>query len=371
MRSRAHTPIGIDFDYNEFRAIQFDRDLNPAAVATIPRQGRRVLLPATEELDILAQLLAQRGFTGTQVALAVPKEPSSFHLLSLPPQGSGAPISQLALIEAQRSGAHKTKDLQIGFWTLPSKDGVVPKHSPYYTVAAETKPLDELVDNFEAVGFMPISIEPMETALARSASFHDEFIPDSIHAIVDFGWDNSNVVITLGRTPVYTRKIDFGASRFRRQLIDDHAMPVHGIKALLNHNHTNAVLPNNETIRDRRVNRIISVIMTPMLTVIAEQLDTALTYVSQQHRFAPFGVVFRSGYFSSMDSVAHAIAQRTGMPTLKLPTPAISSNPIDTPIESKITQFEALLSPRLSIAAGLALGAAQQNSHRSLQGAAS
>lgn len=367
MRSRAHTPIGIDFDYNEFRAIQFDRDLYPAAIATIPRQGRRTLLPSTEELDTLAQLLAQRGFTGSQVALAVPKEPSSFHLLSLPPQGSGAPIAQLALIEAQRSGAHKTKDLQIGFWTLPSKGGVAKKNSPYYTVAAETEPLDQLVDNFEAVGFTPTSIEPMETALARSAAFHDEFIADSIHAIVDFGWDNSTVVITLGHTPVYTRNIDIGASRFRRQLIDDHAMPVHAIKALLNPNHTNAILPAGNSIQEHRVNRIISVILTQMLTEIAVQLDTALTYVSQQHRFAPFGVVFRSGYFSSMEQVAHAIAHRTGMPTLNLLTPAISSNPS----HAKISQFEALLSPRLSIAAGLALGAAQQTSHRSMQGAAS
>ncbi len=367
MRSRAHTPIGIDFDFNEFRAIQFDRELNPAAVATIPRQGRRVLLPSPEELDSLAQLLSQRGFIGTQIALAVPKEPSSFHLLSLPPQGSGAPIAQLALIEAQRSGAHKTKDLQIGFWTLPYKDGIPKKNSPYYTVAAETQPLDELVDNFEAAGFVPTSIEPMETALARSATFHNDFIADSIHAIVDFGWDCSSVVITLGQTPVYTRKIEIGASRFRRQLIDDHAMPVHAIKSLLNPHHTNTVLSGETGIQDRPINRIISLILTPMLTDIADQLDTALTYVSQQHRFAPFGVVFRSGYFASMDQVAHAIAQRTGMPTLNLPTPVTTADPAN----SRITQFEDLLSPRLNVAAGLALGASQQTSNRSMQGAAS
>tara|TARA_R110000737_G_scaffold2923_10_gene9264 strand:- start:20966 stop:22024 length:1059 start_codon:yes stop_codon:yes gene_type:complete len=351
MNPKHFSPIGIDFDYNEFRAVQMNISSreNPAttAVATIARQGSRNLVPSTEELNTLAQTLAQRGFVGNRVSIAVPKECSSFHILELPPQGSGAPITQLALLEAQRSGAHKTKDLQIGYWTQPSKNPPSKHPSPYYTIACETEPLDHLIDQFESAQLMPVKVEPIETALVRTATSHSEFIEGSIHCIVDIGWDHSWAVITLGSTPVYTRKIDLGASRIRRQLIDDHAMPVHAINVLLN--------PRSSTLnRESKVDRILSTLLTPLLSQTMDQLDTALTYVSQQHRFAPFGVVFRSGYYAHLNQVAHATAQRTGMPTIALSTHPESDG---TSYET-VTPFEYTLSPRLNIAAGLAMGAA-------------
>jgi Tfp pilus assembly PilM family ATPase len=214
-------------------------------------------------------------------------------------------------------------------------------------VASETEPLDQLIDQFESAQLLPTSIEPIETALARTALFHEEYIEDSIHSIIEIGWDHSWAIITLGKTPVYTRKIELGCSRIRRQLIDDHAMPIHAINNLLS--------PQNDShCLDCKVERILSTLLTPMLTKIVDQLDTALTYVSQQHRMSPFGVVFRSGYFANIDQSAHAVAQRTGMPTI-----ALSKNHYQQhDINSDISTFEYKLSPRLNIAAGLALGAA-------------
>ncbi|MBL4809762.1 MAG: hypothetical protein JKY43_06865 [Phycisphaerales bacterium] len=349
MRTKTISPIGLDLDYNEFRAIQFDTSASPEpiAVATIPRTGRRQITPSSDELTKLTQTLYQRGFVGDQVALAVPKEYSSFHILDLPPEGSGAPINHLALLEAQRAGTHKTEDLQIGYWTQRPKDPPSKFPSPYYTIACETEPLDQLIDTFESACLTPISIEPIETALARAATMHEEFIEDAIHSIIEIGWDHSWAIITLGSIPVYTRRIDCGATRIRRQLIDDHAMPVHAINNLLNP-------PSPSQNPDSKVDRIIATILTPMLTQIVDQLDIALTYVSQQHRFAPFGVVLRSGYFSNLNQTAHAIAQRTGMPSIRLS--AMQSGELQ--VRSSISPFELALSPRLNIAAGLALGAA-------------
>ncbi len=349
MRKNTTSPIGLDLDYNEFRAIQFNTsgDPIPSAVATIPRTGRREMIPSTEELKKLSNTLYQRGFVGDLVALAVPKEFASFHILDLPPEGSGAPINRLALLEAQRSGTHKTEDLQIGYWTQRPKEPPSKFPSPYYTVACETEPLDQLIDTFESASFIPISVEPIETALSRAAAECEEFTEDSIHCIVEIGWDHSWAIITLGSIPVYTRKIECGATRIRRQLIDDHAMPIHAINNLL--------YPSSPSKGpESKVDRIISTLLTPMLAQIVEQLDTALTYVSQQHRFAPFGVVLCSGYFSNLDQTAHAIAQRTGMPSIRL-----SASRSETfQLGSFISPFELALSPRLNIAAGLALGAA-------------
>jgi Tfp pilus assembly PilM family ATPase len=351
MNPKHFSPIGIDFDYNEFRAVQLntsshDRPIT-TAVTTLARKGSRKLVPSTDELNQFAQLLAQRGFVGNKVAIGVPKEHSSFHILELPPKGSGAPINQLALLEAQRSGAHKTKDLQIGYWTQPPKNPPSKFPSPYYTVACETEPLDELIDQFESANLLPISVEPIETALVRTASSHSEFEQDAINCILEFGWDHSWAVITVGSTPVYTRKIDLGASRVRRQLIDDHAMPIHAINTLLNPTES---LLNNES----KVGRILSALLTPLLSQMMDQLDTALTYVSQQHRFAPFGIVLRSGYYAHLDQFAYATAQRTGMPTLMLSPNPESSDSFYEPI----TQFEYKCSPRINIATGLAKGAA-------------
>ena len=123
------TPIGLDFDYNEFRAVQFDslNDDAPSAMLTIPRQGQRTLVPSVDELQTLAASLYQRGFQSNKLALAVPKETSSFQIIELPPAKSGAPIHQLALLEAQRAELEalerkleklhgKTKDAQGGTW---------------------------------------------------------------------------------------------------------------------------------------------------------------------------------------------------------------------------------------------------------------
>lgn len=345
LRTSQQTPIGLDFDFNEFRAVQFDSPsaAAPSAMLTIPRQGRRSLVPSVDELQSLAASLYQRGFQSNKIAIGVPKETSSFHIIELPPAKSGAPVHQLALIEAQRSGAHTTNDLQIGYWTHPPKDPPSKFAPPYYMVASETEALDEIVDRLEEANLLPISIEPIETALTRSAFTHEECTDDSIHSIVEIGWDHSWAVISLGSVPVYTRKISIGTSRIRRQLIDDHAMPAHTINTLLN--------PNDEIFdHESKVGRILYSLITPMLTEITNELDTALTYVSQQHRFAPFGAVFRSGYFADLDQTAHAIASRTGMPTISLA------------LQSDHTQcaslFEQIHSPRLSIAAGLAKGAA-------------
>ena len=349
MKKLSTTPIGLDLDFNEFRAIQFNTsgDPIPMAVATIPRTGRREITPSSEELNQLSQTLYQRGFRGDRVAIAVPKEHASFHILDLPPEGSGAPINRLALLEAQRSGTHKTENLQIGYWTQRPKDPPSKFPSPYYTVACETEPLDQLIDSFESAHLTPISIEPIETALSRAAAACQEFTEDSIHSIIEIGWDHSWAIITLGSIPVYTRRIECGAAHIRRQLIDDHAMPIHAINNLL---YPSCPSKGPES----KVDRIISTLLTPVLAQVVDQLDTALTYVSQQHRFAPFGVVLCSGYFSNLDQTAHAIAQRTGMPSIRLSTTRSETFRLG-PI---ISPFELALSPRLNIAAGLALGAA-------------
>lgn len=343
------TPIGIDFDYNEFRAVQYGSALSPTpkAIASVPRTGSRKLVPTIEELRYLERSLMQRGFTGNRVSIAVPKRFSSFHIMDLPPEGSGAPISRLALLEAQRSGAHKSTDLQVGYWTQPMDGTSKNQHSPYYAVSCQTEPLNELLDRFEEAQLFPVQVEPMETAITRTASLHEQFTSDAIHSIIEIGWDESWAIITLGTTPVYCRQINIGASRIRRQLIDDHAMPADSINMILN--------PEGPMIQsDSRLKRIMTTILTPVLAQVVDQLDTALTYVSQQHRFAPFGMVLRSGYFTHEEQTAFAIAQRTGMPTLPLEPVMKDIRELDM----NITPFEYAQSPRLNIASGLARGAA-------------
>lgn len=346
---KSSTPIGIDLDYNEFRAVQYkaSNSLIPSALATIPRHGSRSLIPSTKELEFLRDTLTQRGFQGNKIAIAVPKECSSFHILDLPPEGSGAPIEKLALLETQRSGAHKSSDLQIGYWKLPANGAQAKFQTPYYTVACETEPLDKVIDLFESVGLIPVSVEPIETALSKSLSAHAEYSQEAIHCIVEIGWDHSWAIITLGNTPVYTRRIEHSVSRIRRSLIDDHAMPSSSIEYLWD--------PEMRTQLDGSpINRIIASLLTPMLTDIVEHVDIALSYVSQQHRFAPFGLVFRSGYFAYLEQTATAIAQRTGMPTVELHG---IQKPWQEDPDSGVP-FEYLKSPRLNIASGLAKGAA-------------
>lgn len=329
-----YTPIGIEPDPREFRCVQFDRITGKLhAAAAIPRSEGDPI-PSKPELERLLDTVWRRGFENTNIAITPPSGSSSFHILELPPESSGAPIAQLARAEVVRSGAHKTEAIEMGYWTLPDK----PAATTRYAHTSETARIDELADTFEHAGFVVQRVIPAGSALQRAAAQAAQLDDDAIHCVTDIGWHRSILVVSIGETPVYTRRVARGAAHAIDHLLAKHPAAEQVIGQLI-----------DPTDKDNPLSASLRPALTSMITPITEQLDTALTYVSQIHRFAPFGSALLSGYFSTQDTVLDAVTNRTAMRATTLT--CAQSEDIISPTAPTPAHIA-----RLSLAAGLALG---------------
>jgi len=303
-------PIGLEFDERELRAVQYARrgagaEILGAVVLRREAQGVESAggAPSEAELVRLRSVLDRRGFVGRDVALAVPGERCAFHILDLPPEESGAPIEELALVEVRRTGAHRCEDIQIGSWVLDRG-----RFSTRFACSVETGFVSDLADSIERVGFVVTRVSPPGIALLRAAVGHETLTPDAIHAIVGIGWASTRIVISLGATPVYMRAADRGFS--------------HGFTPSARQN---------------------------LIGDLASRIDAALAYVSQVHRTAPFGAVLCSGYLADEDELLGTVASRVAMPTNTLGR-ARQSESLDA-----IEPPERRAVSRLDTACGLAL----------------
>jgi Tfp pilus assembly PilM family ATPase len=329
-----YTPIGIEPDPREFRCVQFDRATGALhAAAAIPRRSNDAI-PARDELDRLVDTVWRRGFESTNIAITPPSGSSSFHILDLPPEESGAPIAQLARAEILRSGAHKTEAIEIGYWAIEGKKGTTTR----YAHSSESDRIDELADAFEHAGFVVGRVIPAGSALQRAAIESAELEEGAIHCITDIGWHRSIIVVSIGQTPVYTRRVARGASHAIDHLLAKHPAAEPVVDRLL-----------EPLSADNPLAPALRPAIASMITPVTEQLDTALTYVSQIHRFAPFGTALVSGYLATHPAVLDAVTNRTAMraAALTCAEPADPHSPV-SPAPYEIA--------KLALAAGLALG---------------
>ena len=331
---KRYSLIGIEPDPRELRCVQFDQATGKLhAAAIIPRASSEAI-PSQDELSRLLDTLWRRGFENTRIAITPPSGSSSYHILELPPEESGAPIAQLARAEIARSGAHKTPDIEIGYWTLPDKPGTTTR----YAHSSETAPIDQTADTFEHAGFVVERVVPAGSALQRAAIESVELDNDAIHCVTDIGWNRSIIVVSIGTTPVYTRRVARGARHAFDYLHTKHPASDQVTPQLL-----------EPLDRDNPLSRTLRPALASMITPITEQLDTALTYVSQIHRFAPFGNALLSGYFATHNITLEAITNRTAMRASTL----TCAQPEDT---SSLVSPKPHTIARLALAAGLALG---------------
>jgi len=301
-------PIGLEFDEREIRAAQYarrgSRDRLRAAMVLAREDCEPGAAPTGTELARLRDILDRRGFTGDDVAVAVPGAGCAFHILDLPPEDSGAPIGELALIEARRAGAHKSDDIQLGTWSLPES-----RVNTRFACSVETDRVNELAGAVEHAGLVVTRVTPPGLALFRAAEDHDALAPGAIHALLGIGWSSTRIVIALGSTPVYMRTPERGLAH-----APGHASRQH------------------------------------LMDELASQIDSALAYVSQIHRRAPFGAVLCSGYLADDAAMLETISTRVAMPAASI---GLASR---TDPAGAIERPERRAMARLDTACGLALG---------------
>ena len=305
------SPIGIDHDERELRAAQFERSGGVSTLRSVVVLGRSGEgAPGEEELGRLRGVLARRGFVGDETAIAPASDACAFHILELPPEDSGAPIDELTRVEIVRSGAHESGDIQFGGWALPGG-----RRGTRFVSSVETERVSEAASGVERAGFVVTRVTPSAMAMFRAASDHERIEDGSINAVLGIGWRRSEFVVSIGTTPVYTRRIEHGAA---------------------------CVLGGGAQAGGAR----------GLVEDLGSNLDSAFSYVSQLYRTEPFGVTLCSGYLADDERTLEALASRIALPVSGLARAGFG------PGTEVIEPTESDAMTRLNTACGLALGGA-------------
>ena len=323
------SPIGVSCDAHETRLAQYTieggRPVLSAAAIVPARWSSESEIPDPQEIRRLRDLCERRGFLGNSLAIEIPSSACAFHILELPPESSGAPIAALASAEVQRSGAHGDTTVQVGTWTDPGSRF----DTEHFAISAQTTRVEDAADSFERAGFQVERVMPSDMGLFRLAADHLIDQERSISGVLWIGWNCSHIVVSIGTTPIYTRRVTIGAREVLGEDAQDREFVSWAVRDDIEYDDSDVLA------------RLVTVMGT-----LASQLDSALAYVSQIHRSAPFGEVWCAGYFAARQTTLGMVTDRVEM----------HARTLEPETESIDGFYEQRHASRLGTACGLAIG---------------
>ena len=204
---KPRSPIGIDIGRRRIKAAQFNRSATGWRLAAAASVRRGVSQPTIgpEEIRRLRAALAERGFKGNAIVLAVPAERLLSGIMELPPPDSGAPIDRLARSEMARLHKCDPQSLETCCWALP--DPARAANTMFVMgVACTHADADRLLDVFEDESFDVERLDVQARALARSCRPLLDRVKGTA-GIVDLGWTAARLILMYEGVVVYERKL--------------------------------------------------------------------------------------------------------------------------------------------------------------------
>jgi len=278
------SPIGLELRGRWMKAAQA---VGPrwrlARVERVVPPGPRSWLPQPDAVARLDGALRAAGFQGETLILAAPSAALLSQSLELPPKSSGAPIEALAIAEMARACRMEPGTLETAMWETPGggRAGV----SNLLAMGMDHASASHLLSAFDHSSMTPITIDASPAALGRLPRHS----PESAHAFVDVGWDDTVLCIVLGGLPIYQRRLDDGglAAAYNDIAARDSATPaaVDSVLFPAGAMHADA---QADVVRATLLSRwrgSISNVIEPL----AKELDRSLTYAS--HRFPTTPIV--------------------------------------------------------------------------------
>ena len=302
------SPIGLDVGFGEVRAVQMARgeagdSLVCSAVFPRPSGPRPLAEFDGEEASALASVLGRRGFVGRRITVAAPHEACTAYTLELPPRDSGAPVQEIARAEIARKSRVPGAKFELATWYLPGRG----RSERGMAVACENGALSDYLSSFDRAGLVPVAVDLQECALARACDRALGAEDESIHAMILVGWSTTLAVLTIGRSVVYTRRFDIGVGPGVERLRES---------AGLSWGDAARVLDSSDGAGDEPgvFERCARTLWSELGERLAEEADTAVTYVTHAHRTSPVGRVLIAGYGAGRPEVLGTIDEVLGMP---------------------------------------------------------
>lgn len=298
------SPIGLEITPAEVRAVQLSRagsQTGAVCRACFPRQGEPgagTLTP--EEAAWIAGVLARRGFVGARVSVTPPPGSCSAHIVDLPARDSGAPIEAIARAEIARNRRCAPDRFELAAWYLPQRG----KTERGLAVACERPDLNGFLDTLEHAGLDPVGVDLEETALARACQGVLASEDDAIHALVRIGWESTLAVLSLGPTVIYTRRFELGVGPFVDRLRERAGISWNDACRMVR-----AGTPADADVFEQAAGAM----WARLGDGLADELDTAITYVSHANRSAGVGRVLLAGYGTHRADLVGGLDDALGM----------------------------------------------------------
>ncbi len=275
-----HGPIGVDVGARRIKAAQFGR--SPAgwridAALSMPRAASGSA-PGPQEVRRLGRLLAERGFKGGSIVLAVPPDRLLAGIMELPPEDSGAPIDLLAHSELARMHACLPEDLEMGSWRLPA-----PARAANTTfvmgVACRHADANELLDLFETEG---LDVERLQTQAQAVARACQPLLADirGIAGILDIGWDSARLVLLFQGVVVYERNLArSGLNVLVASLADQLGLSAEEVEKVL----SDGASSGRAASRRRRGAKVIDAAVAGHFQAVVQEMRIPLSYLANQY----------------------------------------------------------------------------------------
>ena len=345
--TRRYSPIGLDVNSREVRAVQFagsGETREVTAVARFECEGGLGDIKSERLLQI-EDILFRQGFVGTRCVCAVPRESLLSAVLPLPSRESGAPVTQLARLELARTFNEEASCIESTSWDLP-KPARAPDGVTVLATGCRQEDALGLVETLDAIGLDLVALDVRALALARSALPVLGDTTGKIAGILELGWERSEIVVVHDGTVVYEQSIaDAALQTVYDAVLDacnaDAEIAGHVLRTLdldCSSESTGALPVLWETAESAA---------EELLEVAAAAADRSMSYAQSRYPHADITTFGFAGSGACLKGAESRLATRVNWPLRTLTPSALGT--LDAHVDA------AAMDPALAAAAGLAL----------------
>lgn len=354
------SPIGLDIGSSNLRMIQLKRDGTSFRVIASGHYRLPNGLPEsggdrdTAITDGLRQLLDANAFRGRKVVSVVPDmfvQFKNIRMPQMPPAEQRQAVQWEAADRMQLDGdAHKIDYITAGEVRLGEE-----LRDELLLMAVANEQLNHQVELLVEAGLQPIVLEPTPLALARcfSQTVRRQADQNQVRAMVDIGYNHSNVVVFRGRQVSFYKMIDAGGRQLTEAVAERLGLPVDeaaDLRRKISRGESQDDAQSGNSARRDSIDRAVFEAIRPIAGELAKEIGLCLRYHSVTFRGARPAELSLLGGEATDPHLARIVAEQLEMEVrVAAPLAGIDLSDDQIAVERRGSQ------PEWALAAGLAL----------------
>jgi Tfp pilus assembly PilM family ATPase len=311
------TPIGLDVRDGYVYAAQLlpaGRGYTARRLAAIPFESDQPGGLSEESVWTIDAVLERRGFVGSRVVIAAPRDAVRSSVVSVPPGAEGEVVEAIARSDLARNHQLSPSEFELACWELPRISGAASGAGTALACACPHEAVMPLVTRLGSVGRDVVAVDLESRALARACEPCLSRTDSGLRLIADLGWSSSTVLVMLGTTILYERTVGEGSLAQLREEIGatlrigrncaERAIMARGLTPL-------------ESGASGRSARVFTMI-EDYASAIADEIALSIDYAVRRHGLPDASEVLLTGPGASTPKLDEHLAQACDVPTSTL-----------------------------------------------------